>query len=417
MYKQKIYIFVILAFGDNNCNSNINSNIVKIVTLTTNDNPTTSPTTKYFKIETSTNELPLSEIDFSLNPLTPDIILFDNYAHTEDIHPPTTGFLIPEQHHKISPLATNERPLSCTCLATLIPEESSLFEEAGTYYGPTFPSSTPTATTNMSPKRGSSSANLEALSNLSASAPSLVVLTEISDAEVQDLRLTVPIKSYELSDIGYIKPLAILRRRSQSQENLLINAQIDNNINSSNTNISSGSRKGGNKVRKSSSAVHCTCVSADFDNNYINSSNSNSNNSSNFSSKASFSKQYSSKTNSTLAHNVNNNNNPKLKSFKIHTNNKKSSENATVTSAASSSSSTSSRRQRHSIAGQMSYMKMLGFGGFGKKTATSTNSLFSTAVISGSSSAPNLRDMIPSTATVSGEYSMAFLFILQWSGF
>ncbi|EDS37428.1 conserved hypothetical protein [Culex quinquefasciatus] len=64
------------------------------------------------------------------------------------------------------------------------------------------------------------------------------------------------------------------------------------------------------------------------------------------------------------------------------------------------SSSTTQRRQRHSIAGQMSYFKML--GGFGKKMATSTNSLFSTAVISGSSSAPNLRDMIPSTASPSG---------------
>ncbi|CAD7090313.1 unnamed protein product [Hermetia illucens] len=73
----------------------------------------------------------------------------------------------------------------------------------------------------------------------------------------------------------------------------------------------------------------------------------------------------------------------------------------TTTSSASSSASASARRQRHSIAGQMSYFKMLGFGGFGKKMATSTNSLFSTAVISGSSSAPNLRDMIPSTATPS----------------
>lgn len=62
------------------------------------------------------------------------------------------------------------------------------------------------------------------------------------------------------------------------------------------------------------------------------------------------------------------------------------------------------RRQRHSIAGQMSYFKML--GGFGKKMATSTNSLFSTAVISGSSSAPNLRDMIPNTASPSGNYSL-----------
>ncbi|KAK9729107.1 Diphosphoinositol pentakisphosphate kinase 2 N-terminal domain [Popillia japonica] len=62
----------------------------------------------------------------------------------------------------------------------------------------------------------------------------------------------------------------------------------------------------------------------------------------------------------------------------------------------------SARRHRHSIAGQMSYFKMLGFG-FGGPIAfkKSANSLFSTAVISGSSSAPNLRDMIPSTTSAS----------------
>ncbi|XP_050082510.1 inositol hexakisphosphate and diphosphoinositol-pentakisphosphate kinase isoform X3 [Anopheles aquasalis] len=74
-----------------------------------------------------------------------------------------------------------------------------------------------------------------------------------------------------------------------------------------------------------------------------------------------------------------------------------------VTAAAATASvtvPTAVRRQRHSIAGQMSYFKMLGT--FSKKMATSTNSLFSTAVISGSSSAPNLRDMVPSTASPSG---------------
>ncbi|XP_050294497.1 inositol hexakisphosphate and diphosphoinositol-pentakisphosphate kinase isoform X2 [Anthonomus grandis grandis] len=65
------------------------------------------------------------------------------------------------------------------------------------------------------------------------------------------------------------------------------------------------------------------------------------------------------------------------------------------------------KRHRHSIAGQMSYFKVLGcYGGMmpGMKKLIgggSTNSLFSTAVISGSSSAPNLRDMIPSTASAS----------------
>ncbi|XP_036675900.1 inositol hexakisphosphate and diphosphoinositol-pentakisphosphate kinase isoform X13 [Drosophila suzukii] len=72
-------------------------------------------------------------------------------------------------------------------------------------------------------------------------------------------------------------------------------------------------------------------------------------------------------------------------------------------SVSSANSSSSSRRQRHSIAGQMSYMKMLGFGGFSKKMATSANSLFSTAVISGSSSAPNLRDMIPVSSSGFGD--------------
>ncbi|XP_068629845.1 inositol hexakisphosphate and diphosphoinositol-pentakisphosphate kinase 2 [Battus philenor] len=54
------------------------------------------------------------------------------------------------------------------------------------------------------------------------------------------------------------------------------------------------------------------------------------------------------------------------------------------------------RRQRHSIAGQMSYLKMLGLGARGKLPGAA--GLFSTAVISGSSSAPNLRVMIPTAA-------------------
>lgn len=70
-----------------------------------------------------------------------------------------------------------------------------------------------------------------------------------------------------------------------------------------------------------------------------------------------------------------------------------------------SSGSSCSKRHRHSIAGQITYYKMLGTGygplTFKKVTGENTNSLFSTAVISGSSSAPNLRDMIPSTASVS----------------
>ncbi|XP_043521189.1 inositol hexakisphosphate and diphosphoinositol-pentakisphosphate kinase 2 isoform X16 [Frieseomelitta varia] len=56
------------------------------------------------------------------------------------------------------------------------------------------------------------------------------------------------------------------------------------------------------------------------------------------------------------------------------------------------------RRHRHSISGQMSYFKLLGYS-INKKLTGSANSLFSTAVISGSSSAPNLKDMVPPHAS------------------
>lgn len=62
------------------------------------------------------------------------------------------------------------------------------------------------------------------------------------------------------------------------------------------------------------------------------------------------------------------------------------------------------RRHRHSISGQMSYFKLLGYN-VNKKLTGSANSLFSTAVISGSSSAPNLKDMVPPHASaVAGEF-------------
>lgn len=79
------------------------------------------------------------------------------------------------------------------------------------------------------------------------------------------------------------------------------------------------------------------------------------------------------------------------------------------------SASASAKRHRHSISGQMSYIKMLGFGfggplGLKKLAGGSSNSLFSTAVISGSSSAPNLRDMIPSTASASGKFYTSIIY-------
>lgn len=99
---------------------------------------------------------------------------------------------------------------------------------------------------------------------------------------------------------------------------------------------------------------------------------------------------------------INNTTIPHKKIVKIHNPELPNSSNSTV------------RRQRHSIAGQMNYFKFLGFGGFNKKINNSANSLFSTAVISGSSSAPNLRDIISNTITSpsGGELKFNFVFFL-----
>lgn len=91
-------------------------------------------------------------------------------------------------------------------------------------------------------------------------------------------------------------------------------------------------------------------------------------------------------------------------------------EGASGGAGSQSASGSAGRRHRHSIAGQMSYFKLLGYGfgigvgpvGLKKLQAGSANSLFSTAVISGSSSAPNLRDMIPAASSASGKHYCDF---------
>ncbi|KRF99604.1 uncharacterized protein Dwil_GK27677, partial [Drosophila willistoni] len=75
----------------------------------------------FFKIDSSTNELPLSDIDFSLNPSTPQVGPMERKrlrmltmrrmeSCDEDADGSAAGDL-----PQISPLATNERPLSCNC--------------------------------------------------------------------------------------------------------------------------------------------------------------------------------------------------------------------------------------------------------------------------------------------------------------
>lgn len=60
----------------------------------------------------------------------------------------------------------------------------------------------------------------------------------------------------------------------------------------------------------------------------------------------------------------------------------------------------------------MSYFKLLGYNA-NKKLTGSTNSLFSTAVISGSTSAPNLKDMVPPhTSAIAGEFFYEGFFLM-----
>lgn len=109
----------------------------------------------------------------------------------------------------------------------------------------------------------------------------------------------------------------------------------------------------------------------------------------------------STSSNSTASNNVTNVNNtttiPHPNIVKIHN-----------SDATQTTQSSTGRRQRHSI-GQMGFFKIMDIaGGFGRKMA-STNSLFSTAVISGSSSAPNLHQI--NTASPSGRTFFTFLLL------
>lgn len=96
---------------------------------------------------------------------------------------------------------------------------------------------------------------------------------------------------------------------------------------------------------------------------------------------------------------ISNNNNKKRSKSKSNINNTTIPHQNIIkmhNSEATTQKISTTRRQRHSIAGQMGgfgYNKIMDIaGGFSRKM-TSTNSLFSTAVISGSSSAPNLHQI------------------------
>ncbi len=78
-----------------------------------------SNVSKDLSSKSSTNELPLSEMIFYKNPSTPTLVEPGSHAA---VNLDSLNF---ESSHRMSPLATNELPLSCTCLRLPNPNTTS----------------------------------------------------------------------------------------------------------------------------------------------------------------------------------------------------------------------------------------------------------------------------------------------------
>ncbi|XP_055847079.1 inositol hexakisphosphate and diphosphoinositol-pentakisphosphate kinase isoform X5 [Episyrphus balteatus] len=456
-----------------------------------------SDSVAFFKIDSSTNELPLSDIDFSQNPCTPDTLMSPpKHPLAIDDVDETSGLHFHRKRHspKISPLATNERPLSYTCLTSLsCADNINNLTENGSFRSRSNVASMHSLGTFHCALSSPPSDPAEFV-QLSCSAPA-AILTHDIECQIADELLTPdipivhaknfdsisPLKKFE-ADAAPSNPLTkpplsgggskkLTRHLSHDDcpllngKSVLVPLLLEPDPNSSDLTPAIVSLSDFNNLTTTTPELSsCDCINTANNTNIccclcnppLSSSVSmcnmsynvfasnlltkNDNKNTHHESINATTSTISIPTTPTTTKTINKNdiitkltNTPTAKLLTmttttnydklttIHHNHHKhqqqlllannktkphhtniklttTTDNATSTS---SSSSASSRRQRHSIAGQMTYMKMLGFGGFGKKMATSTNSLFSTAVISGSSSAPNLRDMIPSTATPS----------------
>lgn len=298
-------------------------------------------------MDSATNELPLTAINFSQNPVTPESILHEPH-----------DYLLNFNLLRMSLLATNERPLSCTCLPQVINAEPILGRVVSSFGGvPSRPIRLTKIYKTEKMRRNSWSAEyLMQMGNNSSIRPvvfaPILCQTLSSDHLFDELVYLRTSPDFQLATKCTLPKKSSPNRNDTTYSDCIPPIQIFDF----------------DPIETKISAVTCSSLAT------------NTSNTPTITSSTNF-------VNPTIPHPTN---------IVKH--------NPDTTSSSSSQSSTV-RRQRHSIAGQMSYFKMLGFGGFSKKMATSTNSLFSTAVISGSSSAPNLRDMIPNTASPSGKCS------------
>lgn len=308
----------------------------------------------------ATNELPLSAISFVKHPESPDeadksALTFDHYYQNQ-------------ARNEISPLATNERPLSCTCLPKLLTDndnpdlthfqtkfDDGIDDEFLLADIPVLSSSCPLPHGHICTPNENHINSADFRERLNAfnawrdeqrksSAPRIFINDKLP--KMSDLKAMQTTKRIHPNALHFITRVP----HGSKHAALFSNKPII--VTSSTPHLSDP----------------CTSNAFCHTKHYsIMSNNSSSSNS----------------TTSNIVTNDNNTTIPHPNIVKIHS-------DATTTTQTSTT-----RRQRHSIAGQnLGFFKIMDIaGGFSRKMTTSTNSLFSTAVISGSSSAPNLHQI------------------------
>ncbi|XP_055384691.1 inositol hexakisphosphate and diphosphoinositol-pentakisphosphate kinase isoform X2 [Condylostylus longicornis] len=323
---------------------------------------------KSFITFSSTNELPLSDIKFALDSLTPEPInlKYWKHFHSDEI----LNFSV-QTNNQISTLATNEIPLSCLysssdsnfnlcdeniiLLNTSDNNSNNINNFDNLYFS--------FDNINFGSIAANTTKDIDADLNVN---PENDPFIQLSEEKKKSNKAKIILSNYNhnnktLQKFKIIDPSKV---EDDSNKNLTyINTQYDDfNLECNNNKTFTNNKQIENNIEIENKKLA-------FNNNHFNSF-------------------------PTTILNINHPNilcpNPK---------NELTNHNSENPTSISNTASASSRRQRHSIAGQMSYIKMLGFSGFSKKVATSTSSLFSTAVISGSSSAPNLREMAPNSAS------------------
>lgn len=321
----------------------------------------------------ATNELPLSAISFVKHPDSPDAdkspLTFDQYHQNQ-------------ARNEMSPLATNERPLSCTCLPKLLTDNDDQLNHVQTECDggiddefvitdrPVHSSSCPLPHGHISVTNGNHIDSVDFRERLN----DFVAWRERQHHRKSAApRILINDKSPEMSDKNLSKAIR------HHQKRVSPNARTDLDVQHITVNYT--------KhpvfiqpiiVTLSTPHLSDPCTT------------------SNAFCRTKHSILLKNSSNSTVSNTVTNVNNPTTPHPTIV---KSHNSDATQTTQTSTT-----RRQRHSIAGQaLGFLKIIDIaGGFSRKMTTSTNSLFSTAVISGSSSAPNLHQI--NTASPSGKF-------------